>query len=434
MPVPQLATLQCHGHVQGRPRGASGRCPTHAICASHVENKCNGLSSNRPDTEGSDGQRTPRAVLDETFNPGHAYYGALARAYNRTFYDGEARSRKPWPDRGSILECAWMPAHRTSRCSAVAAKQHAMRANELLPYFDASKHGELWTSLLLYINGKHHILHNLLHSMKVRDLWCLPAQPASAQAISTRPVCDQTLLDIGAGVGWIGAFVQAVTGTTVVAYEVGGTQQCDSFLSSPFRINFMAMDGAGGSVRVPEPPRSHDGVSFLNVLHHAAEKAPGLLVQACTIARRYVLITEDFCLRPASAHCEMKASVNAHYILCTAYAYPCQQFVCYPGPTLHDHHAHVLAVTGRWLTQAHDPFAIYRNVSEWESLFATACPAFHVWNRGHTPYKRSLYDRYGNLTIALGGTKAMASVSPGTVWFVLRRTGSGGISRAMFDV
>ena len=83
--------------------------------------------------------------------------------------------------------------------------------------------------------------------------------------------------------------------------------------------------------------------------------------------------------------------------------------------------AHPASRAGKWLVHTHDPFAIYRNVSEWEALFASSCPDFHVWNRGSVSYKRTLFDHYGNMTIALGGAKMTASVAPGTVWFVLRR-------------
>ena len=57
--------------------------------------------------------------------------------------------------------------------------------------------------------------------------------------------------------------------------------QCEEMLASSLMLNFF--DGK----RVPEKDRSLDGVSFMGVLHHAANNTPSLLHEV-GVARRWI--------------------------------------------------------------------------------------------------------------------------------------------------
>ena len=62
----------------------------------------------------------------------------------------------------------------------------------------------------------------------------------------------------------------------------------------------------------------------------------------------------------------------------------------------------------------HDEFAIYRNVSEWKALFTETCPEFRLKAVTDVLFKRTLYDKWNNLTISMDHTP-----TPGLVGFVL---------------
>eukprot|EP00966_Prymnesium_polylepis_P176244 4079857-Prymnesium_polylepis.1 len=135
--------------------------------------------------------------------------------------------------------------------------------------------------------------------------------------------------------------------------------------------------------RVPEPPQSVDAVAIMNVLHHVAERTPAVLEQAAALARKYILIHEDYCHNPRSKHCY-------------------------------------------WLTHDHDDRAVYRSPAEWQEMFRRHCPQFRVIKIGHVMYKRSHLNKNNELVIGVSGGLAG---QPGVVFYVLQREG-GEPSRA----
>ena len=131
-----------------------------------------------------------------------------------------------------------------------------------------------------------------------------------------------SLLDVGGALGVQAAFLAAVHSLHATVFEVPFTLECGNILRSPFRINFFWN-------RIPVPSRSHDAVSFMNVLHHAATQTVPLLRQAAEIARRYILITEDLDV-----------------------------------------------VSNREALREHDVQGIFRSDDEWKQLFARELPEF----------------------------------------------------------
>jgi len=171
-----------------------------------------------------------------------------------------------------------------------------------------------------FLNFKAPILDAFERSMHVQHtLW--------------RP--GMSLLDVGGALGLQAAYLAAAHGVKATVYEVPFTSDCPNILQSPFRVNFF-----WGTI--PEPSRSHDAVSFMNVLHHAANLTVPLLRQAADIARRYILITED-----------------------------------------------VDGVTNRNLLHAHDPQGIFRSDSEWKQLFERELPEFALHRSGGLMHRRS---------------------------------------------
>ena len=166
-----------------------------------------------------------------------------------------------------------------------------------------------------FVNFKVHILHAYEVQMELGDSLWSPGK---------------TLLDVGAGPGWIDAYLMAKYGTTVVAYEVPFTSECRHFLSSPFRVSFF-----WGTLY--ERERSFDAVSFMSVLHHAANHTPLLLRQAAKIARRYILINED--TLTGSRHVASNL-------------------------------------------RQHDPNGVFRSDAQWRELFRQHCEGFEVVRSG----------------------------------------------------
>ena len=187
-----------------------------------------------------------------------------------------------------------------------------------------------------YINAKLHILHAYEVLMGVRDLWT----PANS------------VLDVGSGPGWMGAYLMARYGTKVVAYDIPFTSECAHFLESPFTVNFFWKT-------LPEEQRSHDAVTFMNVLHHAAEQTPALLRQAAAIARRYILVTEDTLTGP-----------------------------------------HV----NRVMLKHHDSRGIFRTDDEWKAVFAEHCEGFVLRRSGPLFMKVQAAAARGD-----GGTRSSSS-------------------------
>ena len=164
-----------------------------------------------------------------------------------------------------------------------------------------------------FLNFKVPILEAFERSMHVQHaLW--------------RP--GMSLLDVGGALGLQAAYLAAAHGVKATVYEIPFTSNCPIILQSPFRVNFF-------QGTIPEPSRSHDAVSFMNVLHHAANLTVPLLRQAANIARHFILITED-----------------------------------------------IDGVTNRNLLHAHDPQGIFRSDPEWKQLFERELPEFALRRSG----------------------------------------------------
>ena len=209
---------------------------------SHANTSCNGRHSNRlsPHENGARGQVLPVAVGNtSTFVEFVQHYRLAMRAHT-----DEARimALKELRDQRGVWQ--W---------------------SEPGTSYGTTNFGD-------YINFKSHILHALESQVgMVADLW--------------RP--DMSLLDVGSGPGWLAAYLAASFNMSVVAFEVPGTSECSAFLRSPFLVNFFR------SGSLPVAPLSYDAVSFMSVLHHAAEKQGHLLRQASAIARRWIVVLED---------------------------------------------------------------------------------------------------------------------------------------------
>ena len=172
-----------------------------------------------------------------------------------------------------------------------------------------------------FINTKAHILDVLEHRSGMSELW----KPA------------KSLLDVGAGHGFLDAYLMAKHGTEIVAIDVSSSYQCDEIFASPLLIHFF--NGKDLVLRgQPIRPRSFDAVSFISVLHHAASNSAPLLEQAATIARRWIMIFED--LQTGDP-----AIAKRNY--------------------------------------QHDPTGIFRSSHEWKELFRANCPDFCVVRQGY---------------------------------------------------
>ena len=121
-----------------------------------------------------------------------------------------------------------------------------------------------------YIQAKCHVLYALETQMQLSEL----LQPG------------RSLLEVGAGPGWMAAYLMAQHGLDVVAYDVPFTSECTAFLHSPFAVQFFWES-------LPVETLFFYAVSFVSMLHHAASITPVLLKQAAIIARRWVLVIED---------------------------------------------------------------------------------------------------------------------------------------------
>ena len=96
-----------------------------------------------------------------------------------------------------------------------------------------------------------------------------------------------TILDVGAGNGFLSAYLMAALNASVTALDIPYSYQCNHILHSPCRVNFY--EGVPISVR----NKSFDAVLFNTVLHHAAGHAPALLAEAARIAKSYLVLIED---------------------------------------------------------------------------------------------------------------------------------------------
>jgi len=301
----------------------AGKCGgVHHICDGANTN-CTGLISN---WDGFGRSHSPKSVLDPT-NPVQGEFQFLARAYWQVYNNATLKKKE---------------------------------RSEGLERFTTREQSPTWHTWFSYLNEKHHVLNAFEKQMDVPELW----RPGSS------------LLDIGTGPGIIAAYLQAAYGTTAVGYDVPSTSQCSWFLSSPFKVMFTR-----GSTfpRIPERDKSFDAVTIMNTLHHVAELTPSVLQQAARIARRYILITEDFCEHPRSRHC-------------------------------------------LWLKREHDTKAIYRNVDEWRDMFKQHTNGFELVRFGSLWLK----DRFGGVSNGpvTGTVRSLGRYKngyEGMVWMVLER-------------
>lgn len=111
----------------------------------------------------------------------------------------------------------------------------------------------------------------------------LPRGDMVAEALTRQLGGVQSLLDVGAGDGRVGARVADLVGATEVRGVDVLVHEAPRFLVSEF-------DG----VALPFDDGAFDGVLLSDVLHHA-EDAESLLAEALRVARRVVAIKDHFC-------------------------------------------------------------------------------------------------------------------------------------------
>lgn len=196
-----------------------------------------------------------------------------------------------------------------------------------------------------FLNFKSRILDALVIRARLDNLWTPGA----------------SLLDVGAGTGTLSAYLAARHGMLVTAYEIPFTGMCNQLLASPFCVNFFWK-------QLPTPPCSYDAVSFMSVLHHAANHTIPLLKSAGRIARRYILLVED-------------TYVN--------------------NPAVEK---------ALWV---HDPHGIFRSDDEWKSLFAQHLPHFTLRSFGPIAMKSSM---------KAGLHASDVGADPSTKFYALERT------------
>ena len=104
---------------------------------------------------------------------------------------------------------------------------------------------------------------------------------ARAEAAAVTPfVAGRTVLDLGAGEGYVGAEVTALTGARVCSVDVG------AFRRAPGA--YVVYDGA----RLPFADRAFDTTLALLTLHHCAAPA-AVLDEAIRVTRRRLVVTES---------------------------------------------------------------------------------------------------------------------------------------------
>jgi hypothetical protein len=234
-------------------------------------------------------------------------------------------------------DCSALRSNMDGRDSKAVLPARMPDAESLVPFakaygaaLDAHSLGELqqmyhnttgvwqWSTAQLpifgsYVNMKLHILDAFENRMNVTALWSE----------------ERSLLDIGGANGYLGAYLSARHGLEVVVYDIPFSTECKTFLNSIFKVNFFFGD-------IPERACSYDAVSFMNVLHHAANHTETLLKQASKIARRWILLTED--IDVGSNHAALRK---------------------------------------------HDPNGIFRSDAEWKDVFARYAPRFTLRSSGY---------------------------------------------------
>ena len=138
-------------------------------------------------------------------------------------------------------------------------------------------------------------------------------------------------------------------------------------LASSLMLNFF--DGK----RVPEKDRSFDGVSFMGVLHHAANNTPSLLHEAGRVARRWIVVCEDLNVGSNAAR-----------------------------------------------NKKHDPRGIFRTHDQWVALFAMHLPEFDLVGSSFAARREGVTTSKGlKINLRTKGT------SPWVYGYALRRKGVG---------
>jgi len=168
------------------------------------------------------------------------------------------------------------------------------------------------------------------------------------------------VLDIGAGHGFLDAFLMCKHGVHIKAYDIAHSYQCQEIRASPFAINFF--DGT----HIPEADRSFDAVTFVSVLHHAGNHTNALLADAARVARSHIIVVEDLAV---------------------------------PGDVL---------VTKR--NFQHDPQGIFRTLKEWHRILRTCVPGFKLQRTGFVKSRHSLRPSLQSLEVHAGHDIASTQV------------------------
>lgn len=214
-------------------------------------------------------------------------------------------------------------------------------------------------SFFTFIQVKEPTLNTLERRAGIGQLW----QPG------------MRVLDVGCGHGFLSGYLQARHRVQVKGYDIAHSYQCKEIMASPLKVHFF--DGHS----LPEPPLSFDAVTFMFVLHHAANSTRSLLESAASIARRWIVILED--------------TDNGTPLI-------------------------------RSRNRKHDPSGIFRSNEEWKALFADACRGFHLVSDGLMPGRDRIHHR-GNITFTI----ASESLEPRKFqrWYTLERNSSRQSSR-----
>ena len=139
-----------------------------------------------------------------------------------------------------------------------------------------------------------------------------------------------SLLDVGAGSGEIPYYLQQKYGPTaqgldILAPDDNGYAKHHTGRVPQHHIPVSVFNGS----TLPVPDASFDIVSFMAVLHHAANNTPSLLADAARVARRFLVVVEDLAVLPTEPY---YANISAR-------------------------------------NHAHDPNGIFRTLDEWYGLF-----------------------------------------------------------------
>ena len=101
------------------------------------------------------------------------------------------------------------------------------------------------------------------------------------------------ILDVGAGSGTTGAYLEKRYGVEVRSYEVLPPGENKYATMHNQREMGAALRIFNGRRLPDEGDAAHDTVIFNAVLHHAAQNTFALLGEAARIAKRYILLVED---------------------------------------------------------------------------------------------------------------------------------------------